>query len=226
MITIAIDGYSGSGKGTLADGLAEKFNLKHLDTGSILRGTGLYFFELGITNPTTEDIDSHINNFEIKIEFDGKVQKTFLNGKDVSKEIRREEIGQMASRVAVFEKAMMKVFEVSRDFAKNYDCVVDGRNITSAVLPDADVKIFLDASVESRAERRYKEMLEKGIESNIEEILKSMKERDWRDTHRDFSPMIVTKDSVVLDNTNLTIQETIDTACKFTEEKLTALGKI
>lgn len=220
MIAVAIDGYSGSGKGTLADGLAERFNLKHLDTGSILRGVGLYFFQLGINSPTFEDIEKHIDGCEIKIEFDGKLQKTFLNSKDVSSEIRKEQIGQMASRVAIFEKAMQKVFDVTREFAKNYDCVVDGRNITSAVLPNADVKIFLDAEVECRAQRRFKELEERGQTCDYGEILASMKERDYRDTHREFSPMIVTDDSIVFDNTHISIEETINQICEIVSRKL------
>ncbi len=226
MFTIAIDGYSGSGKGTLADGLAEKFNLKHLDTGSILRSTGLYFFEQNIFNPTAEDINNHIKNIQIKIEFEENVQKTYLNGKDVSREIRKEEIGQMASKVAIYEKAMMKVFEVSRDFANNYNCVVDGRNITSAVLPDADVKIFLDASIDCRTNRRLKENQEKNLGGDYANIYSSMKERDYRDTHRDFAPMVITADTTIVDNTNLNAQETIDFVSKIVEKKLNNIKKI
>ncbi len=226
MINIAIDGYSGSGKGTLAEGLAKKFKLKHLDTGSILRGMGLYFYEQGILNPTEKDIEKHIDDFDIKIEFDGKIQKTLLNGKDVSKTIRMEQIGQMASRVAVHQLCMQKVIDVSREFASNYDCVVDGRNITSAVLPNADVKIFLDADLSCRAKRRHKENIEKGLESNLEQVSESLKERDYRDTHRDFSPMIVVYDALVIDNTKLNEQETIELVSEKVEQKLKELGKI
>lgn len=220
MINIAIDGYSGSGKSTLADGLAENFNLKHLNTGAILRAMGVYFTENGVTKIDEETVKEHINNFKISIEFEGNTQHTYLDGKDISKEIMAEKFGQMASKLAVIKVAMMKLIEISRDFAKKYDCVMDGRNITSEVLPNADVKFFLDADVLKRAERRHKEMIERHIDNSYEQVLESLKERDWRDTHRDFSPMIVVPDAVIIDNTNISLDETIKLASKIVAEKL------
>jgi len=226
MISIAIDGHSGSGKGELSKGLAKKFNLKHLDTGAILRAMGLYFYRLNITNPTTKDVTSHYENLNIKIEFNDDIQQTLLNSEDVSSEIRFEHIGQMASKVAAIEKAMRKLIDISQEFAKNYDCVMDGRNITSEVLPNADVKFFLDATPECRAKRRLSDELKKNQNATFEDVLKSLTERDYRDVHRAFSPMILTSDSILVDNTNMTIEETIEYCFDKAEKILKEKGKI
>ncbi len=226
MIQIAIDGYSGSGKGELSKGLAKTFNLKHLDTGAILRSMGLYFYNKGITQITNELVDEHYNNLNVKIEFEEDKQITFLNGEDVSTAIRQEAIGQMASRVAAIPKAMKKLIDISQSFAEKYDCVLDGRNITSEVLPNADVKIFLNASPECRATRRYKEDLAKGIESSYEKVLESLKERDYRDTHREFSAMYIVDDAFVVDNSEMSIEETINYCASHIEKVLKEKGKI
>lgn len=226
MINIAVDGYSGSGKGELCKGLSKKLNLKHLDTGAILRGMGLYFYNKGITEVTEDLVDEHFDNLNITVEFDGDVQHTYLNGEDVSTAIRMEAIGQMASKVAAIKRAMEKLIQISQDFASKYDCILDGRNITSEVLPNADVKFFLDASLECRANRRYAEDVKKNKASNFEEVKKSLAERDYRDTHRSFSPMILTPDSVKVDNTNMGIEETIEYCYSVAVEKLNKSRKI
>ena len=226
MIAIAIDGHSGSGKGELSKGLASKFNLKHLDTGAILRAMGLYFYRLDIKNPTNEDVEKHYDKLTITIEFEENIQHTYLGIEDVSSEIRVEHIGQMASKVAAIEKAMRKMIDISQEFATKYDCVMDGRNITSEVLPNADVKFFLDASPECRATRRLSDEKKKNPNAKFEDILASLIERDYRDVHRDFSPMILTPDSIVIDNTNMTIEETINYCFLKTEQILKEKGKI
>ena len=226
MISIAIDGYSGSGKGELCKGLSEKFGLKHLDTGAILRAIGLYFYKKGIEQITGDILKNNIDNIDINIEFEAGTQKTFLNNQDVSSEIRQEIIGQMASRVAPFVEAMQKMIDISQNFAKKYDCVLDGRNITSAVLPDADVKFFLTADVEIRAKRRFDESIKKGQNVSYNEILDSLKERDWRDTHRDFTPMIQTDDSIYVDNSDMSISETVMFCTQKASEILRQKGKI
>lgn len=226
MISIAIDGHSGSGKGELSRGLAKKFKLKHLDTGAILRAMGLYFYRLDIKNPTNKDVETHYNKLDIKIEFENNIQLTYLQNENVSSEIRYEHIGQMASKVAAIEKSMRKMIDIAQEFAKKYDCVMDGRNITSEVLPNADVKFFLDASPECRANRRLSDELKKNPNAKFEDVLASLIERDYRDVHRDFSPMIKTLDSIAIDNTNMTIEETIEYAFKLTEKILKEKGKI
>lgn len=222
MISIAIDGYSGSGKGTLADGLAQRFNLAHLDSGAALRAMGLYFLNQNITDPTEKDIAENLDKISIRFKFSGKTQFTYLNGKDVSSLIRQEEVGQMASKIAVNPTAMLKIMKICRNFAKKHDCVIDGRNITSALLPNADVKIFLDADPKCRAQRRYEEMLSRNLNPNLDEIAASLSKRDYRDAHRDFAPLVKTEDTILIDNTNLNIEETIEVVSKIVEEKIAA----
>ena len=226
MIQIAIDGHSGSGKGELSKGLAQKLNLKHLDTGAILRAIGLYFYDLEITSPSQEDILEHLENLNVKVQFEENIQKTYLNGTDVSTTIRTEQIGQMASRVAVFKETMQKLIDISQDFAEHYDCVLDGRNITSEVLPNADVKIFLDAKPEIRAKRRFVEMQKKNPNITFDEVMSSLVERDYRDTHREFSRMVIVPDAMVIDNSNMTIEETIEYCSENIKKILKNKGKI
>ena len=226
MINIAIDGYAGSGKGELSKGLAKKLNLKHLDTGAILRAMGLYFARLNIEDFTQSIIDKYIKTFEVKVQFEGDKQITLLNREDVSKEIKTEKMGSLASKLAIYPEAMEKMNNISREFAENFDCVIDGRNITSEVLPNADVKFFLDASVECRANRRLQEDFNRGVQTTFAEVLESLKKRDYRDTHREFSRMVVTHDSIVVDNTNMTIAQTIEHCYNIAVEKLKELGKI
>lgn len=226
MINIAIDGYAGSGKGELSRGLAKKLNLKHLDTGAILRAMGLYFARLNIENFTQDIIDKYIKTFEVKVTFDGDKQITLLNREDVSKEIRTEKIGGLASKIAIYPEAMTRMNNISREFASTFDCVIDGRNITSEVLPDADVKFFLDASIECRANRRLQDDYKRGVETTYDEVYASLQKRDYSDTHREFSKMVVTHDSIVVDNTNMTIQQTIDYCYNIAVEKLKELGKL
>ena len=226
MINIAIDGYAGSGKGELSKGLAKKLNLKHLDTGAILRAMGLYFARLNIEDFTQSIIDKYIKTFEVKVQFEGDKQITLLNREDVSKEIKTEKMGSLASKLAIYPEAMEKMNNISREFAENFDCVIDGRNITSEVLPNADVKFFLDASVECRANRRLQDDFNRGVQTTFAEVLESLKKRDYRDTHREFSRMVVTHDSIVVDNTNMTIAQTIEHCYNIAVEKLKELGKL
>ena len=220
MIKIAIDGLSGSGKGALAEGLVKNFNLKHLDTGAIFRTIGIASWKQNIIHPNEDDIKNIIENIKVEIVFEGNKQKMFLNGEDVTGLLREEIISQMASRVSAFALAREKYLEIVGNFAEKNDCVIDGRDITSIVLPNADVKFYLTASEETRAKRRHKENQEKGIDSSFEEVLANLQERDYRDTHRDVAPLIIVDDAIVVDNTNLTIDETIDYCSKIVREKL------
>lgn len=220
MIKIAIDGLSGSGKGELAEGLAKKFNLKHLDTGAIFRTMGIAFWQKNMLEPTAETVEELLKNAQIEIKFNKNKQQMFLNGTDVTAHLREEEVSKLASKVSAFPYAREKYLKVVGDFSKTYDCVIDGRDITSIVLPDADVKIYLTADEKTRAMRRYTENQSKHIESTFEEVLKNLQERDYRDTHRDVAPLIIVEDAVVVDNTNLSISETIDKCAKLITEKL------
>lgn len=220
MIKIAIDGLSGSGKGALAEGLAKIFNLKHLDTGAIFRTMGIVFWQKNILDPTADDIEKNLKDAKIKIVFDGDKQKMILNDKDVTSNLREEEVSKLASKTSAYPYAREKYLEIVSNFSDNYNCVIDGRDITSIVLPDADVKFYLTADEKVRAERRFKENQEKHIETTFEEVLANLQERDYRDTHRDVAPLIIVDDAVVIDNTNLNIEQTIKKCENIINEKL------
>ena len=220
MIKIAIDGLSGSGKGALAEGLVKNFNLKHLDTGAIFRTMGIACWKQNILNPNENDIKQVINNIKVEIKFDNNKQLMFLNGENVTNFLREEVVSQLASKVSAFALAREKYLEIVGDFANTHDCVIDGRDITSIVLPNADVKFYLTADEITRAKRRHLENQEKGIIATFEEVLANLQERDYRDTHRDVAPLIIVDDAIVVDNTNLTIDETIDYCSNIVREKL------
>lgn len=225
MINIAIDGLSGSGKGELAKGLSKNFNLKHLDTGAIFRTMGIIFWKKKISDPTAGEVETILSDAKIEINFDTNSQRMFLNGEDVTPFLREEEVSKLASKVSAFSYAREKYLSVVGEFSNNYDCVIDGRDITSIVLPNADVKFYLTADEVTRAERRYKENVEKNISCTFEEVLSNLQERDYRDTHRDVAPLIIVDDAVVIDNTNLSIEETIETCSKIIREKLEIQNK-
>ncbi|MBR2391911.1 MAG: (d)CMP kinase [Clostridia bacterium] len=226
MIKIAIDGFTGSGKGTLAAGIAKIFGLKHLDTGAIFRGIGCGFIDMGFTDLSNEIVNENINKISIAVEFDGDKQKIILNGNDITHLLRTEQSSQMASKVSVYAPIREKYLEIVREFANNYDCIIDGRDITSVVLPNADVKIFLDADEKIRAQRRYQENVEKNIPCTYEEVLKNLQERDYRDSHRDIAPLKKVDDAILLDNSNLNQDETIALCEKIIRENLAKKGKI
>lgn len=220
MIKIAIDGLSGSGKGALAEGLSKNFNLKHLDTGAIFRTMGIALWKQNILNPTEDDVKRTLDAIKVEINFNGNLQQMILNGNDVTHLLREEVVSQMASKVSAFGLAREKYLEIVSEFSKIYDCVIDGRDITSIVLPDADVKIYLTADEKTRAMRRFKENQVKGITSTFEEVLQNLQERDYRDTHRDVAPLIIVDDAVIVDNTNMDIDETVEYCTKIIRDKL------
>ena len=226
MINIAIDGFTGSGKGTLANGIAKQFNLKHLDTGAIFRGIGCAYTEMGYNDLSEEIVNKHIKDISISVIFKDGTQRILLDGKDITGNLRTETASQMSSKVSVYGSVREKYLEIVQEFAKNYDCIIDGRDITSVVLPNADVKIFLDAAEEIRAKRRYEENVTKNIPCTYEEVLKNLHERDYRDSHREIAPLKIVPDAIVVDNSNLSIEETIETCTKIIQEKLEELGKI
>lgn len=215
MINIALDGLSGSGKGALADGLAKKLNLIHLDTGAIFRAIALFFVEQNINEPTESDFENNLSHIEIKVIADENQQQVFLNGENVTSALRQEEVSKMSSKVSVNPNVRAKYLQIVENFANNHNCIIDGRDITSVVLPNADFKIYLTADESVRAKRRYEENLSKNIKCSYEEVLNNLRERDYRDTHRDIAPLIIVPDAIIVDNTNLSIQETIDLCYNF-----------
>ena len=206
-IRIAIDGPAGSGKGTVAGILAEKLDLINIDTGATYRCVALLALR---NNIDIKDEEKLINISEnIKIE-ETKDKKVYLNGEDVTEEIRSNEVTAVVSQISSIVKLRENMVNIQRELASNSNCVMEGRDITTVVLPDAEYKIYLDATIEERAKRRFKENQEKGIESTYEEIYENIKMRDENDMNKPVGALKRTKDQFYVDTTNKTIDEVVD----------------
>lgn len=209
-ISIAIDGPAGAGKSTLARQLAKDLGYQYVDTGAIYR-TVAYFFDLwGVAPKDIDGITRYIDELNIGIEYDEEgVQHMMMNGMDVTDDIRSQEISQKASIISAHAIVRDMLLDMQRDVAKTHNVVMDGRDIGTVVLPKATVKIFLTASPEVRAQRRTKELLEKGKKANYDQILKEIQQRDYQDTHREVAPLKMSRDSVKLDTSDLDIPGTL-----------------
>ncbi|ABR31466.1 cytidylate kinase [Thermosipho melanesiensis] len=210
---IAIDGPAGSGKTTVAKLLADALGIFYLDTGAMYRIVGLYLSENNVESD--EEIERKLK--ELKITFSNG--NFFLNGRKIGNEIRTPEIGIYASKYAKRLPVRNYLTKIQREIAKNQSIVVEGRDIGTVVLPDAEVKIFLVASQEARAKRRYKELMEKGVEVTFEEVLSEIVLRDKQDSERDVAPLKKAKDAILIDTTNLSIEEVIERILKVVKEK-------
>lgn len=220
MIKIAIDGPSGAGKSTLAKTIAKKLGIIYIDTGALYRTVGLWVCRKGISSDDKEGIIASLEGIKVELGFDSEgAQRVFLCGEDVSSLIRTPEIAKYASSVSAIPEVRALLFGMQRDIAEKNSVVMDGRDIGTVILPDADVKIFLSASDRARAERRCKELLEKGEVCSVEEILAAMKERDTRDSTREIAPAIAAEDAIPLDNSTLTFDETVEEALRIIKSK-------
>ena len=215
---IAIDGPSGAGKSTIAKLVAEKLGFVYIDTGAMYRTIGLYCVDNNIALDDEEAVTAVLKNIFIDIKYISGEQNMFLNGVNVSDKIRTPEISAAASAVAKIKAVRDFLVEIQRNMAKMNDVIMDGRDIGTNVLPDADVKIFLTASPESRANRRYKELVEKGIETDYETILSDMIKRDKNDTERACSPLTMAEDAILTDTTNYTLEESLEFVLKIIKE--------
>ena len=209
-ISIAIDGPAGAGKSTIARRLAEELNFRYVDTGAIYR-TVAYFLDLwGISPKDTDVITRYLDELTIGITYDDNgLQHMIMNGMDVTDDIRTQEIGQKASLASAQPLVREMLLDMQRDTAKQYNVVMDGRDIGTVVLPRADVKIFLTASAEVRAERRFRELTAKGEKASYDKVLAEIKQRDYQDTHRQIAPLKMARDSVKLDSSNMTVDEVL-----------------
>lgn len=209
-ISIAIDGPAGAGKSTIARRLAEELNFRYVDTGAIYR-TVAYFLDLwGISPKDTDGITRYLDELTIGITYDENgLQHMIMNGMDVTDDIRTQEIGQKASLASAQPLVREMLLDMQRDTAKQYNVVMDGRDIGTVVLPRADVKIFLTASAEVRAERRFRELTAKGEKASYDKVLADIKQRDYQDTHRQIAPLKMARDSVKLDSSNMTVDEVL-----------------
>ena len=207
---IAIDGPAGAGKSTIAKRLAKELGYHYVDTGAIYR-TVAYFLDLwGISPKDIDGVSRYIDELTIQIKYDEEgVQHMIMNGMDVTGEIRTQDISQKASLVSAHAIVRDVLLDMQRDVAKQYNVIMDGRDIGSVVLPRADVKIFLTASAEVRAQRRTDELIAKGQKANFQQILKEIQQRDYQDTHREVAPLKMCRDSVKLDTSDLDIEQVL-----------------
>ena len=217
---VAVDGTAGSGKGSITKIVAEKLNLEEIDTGAMYRCVALAMLEKNIKIEEIEKIEELLQN--IKIEFfdkDGE-KKVFLNGEDVTKKIRTVEVTEYASPVATVKIVREHLVKLQREMAKSIDVIMEGRDIGTNVFPNADVKIYLDATPEERAQRRFKQNKENGIDTPYEEILKNVIDRDYRDSHRELSPLIKAPDAIYIDSTGMTVEEEANEVIKIIKDKI------
>ena len=219
MFSIAIDGPAGAGKSFLADKLAEHYHLIHVDTGALYRTVGLFVWRLGIAKEDTSAIIECLPKIDIKLSFDENGQQVILNNEPLGDKIRTPEIAAYASAVSAIPEVRTFLLETQRQLAREQGVIMDGRDIGTVILPDADVKIFLVADNRARAKRRLAEFLAKGIETTLEEVLADMESRDRNDSTRKTAPLKPAEDAVHLDNSEMTPEETLAAAIAIIEEK-------
>lgn len=220
MINVAIDGPAGAGKSTVARAAAAKLGYIYVDTGALYRAVGVYCLRNGITTNDAEGVGAILGKITVELKFIDGVQHVFLNGDDVSTEIRLPEASMAASNVSAIPAVRAFLFDLQRDIAANNNCIMDGRDIGTVVLPDAEVKIFLTADDEERAMRRYKELKEKGSEVTFQEVLDDLRVRDYNDSHREIAPLKPAEDSVIVNTTGYTLEESIEKIVNTVKEKL------
>ncbi len=220
--SIAIDGPAGAGKSTIAKRLAGELGFQYVDTGAIYRTVGYFYDLVGIGPKDADGIHRLINEFVIEVVYDQAdgSQHMLLNELDVTEDIRTPEISQIASQIAANPEVRELLLDMQRDVAKKYNVVMDGRDIGTVVLPKADVKIFLTASAEVRARRRYEELQRKGAKDSYEKVLKDLEQRDYQDSHRAVAPLKRAKDAVLVDSSQLDIDGVVAAIRRIAAEKL------
>ena len=211
---VAIDGPAGAGKSTIAKQVAKEKGYVYVDTGAMYRGLAIHFLDQGIESGETEKIIEACKNANVTIQYENGIQQVYLNGDNITGRLREEEVGNMASATSAIPQVREKLLELQKNLARTQDVIMDGRDIGTCVLPNADVKVFLTASVETRARRRYDELKEKGINCNLEEISRDIKERDERDSTRKIAPLKQAEDAVLIDSSNMTIEEVVSAIMK------------
>ena len=218
--SIAIDGPSGAGKSTVAKAAAKALGFVYLDTGAIYRTVAWHITMMGIGPKDTDHVPMLLNDANIQIDFQPDGQHMILNGRDISGEIRTPEIASVASQVSAQPAVREFLLDMQRDLAKIHNIIMDGRDIGTVVLPNASLKIFLTASPEARAMRRYQEYLDKGQQATYEEVLADQKKRDYDDSHRKIAPLKQARDAILVDTTEMGLQESIDYCVSLIREKL------
>ncbi len=217
---IAIDGPAGAGKSTLARKLAQRLGFIYVDTGALYRTVGLKFLRDGFNTELNCDIDAVLKTIEVDIKFIDGTQHVFLNGEDVSDKIRTPEASMMASAVSAKPPVRAFLLEMQRKLARDNNVLMDGRDIATVVLPNATLKFFVTASVSERADRRYKELIVKGMDVNYDDIYKDIETRDYNDSHREIAPLKPADDSIIFDTTGNTLEESISKIMAIINERL------
>lgn len=210
-IAIALDGPAGAGKSSIAKRAAKALGYIYVDTGALYRTIGLAAMRAGVEPQPSDEVDSLLSRITVSLEFNEQgEQVVLLDGEDVSSLIRTPEASMMASQISAVPSVRAYLLDLQRDMAKTHNVIMDGRDIGTVVLPDAKVKIFLTASPEARAERRYKELVEKGTDTTYEEVLRDVKERDYNDSHRAIAPLKPAEDSILVDTTELDFEQSVE----------------
>jgi len=218
-LNIAIDGPAGAGKSTIAKALAKKLNMIYVDTGAMYRAIGLHCSRKQIAGDDAQAEEAECDNIHVSIVYENGEQVVCLNGENVNEQIRTAQAGSMASAVSVHKKVRAKMVELQKKLAADTSVVMDGRDIGTVVLPNAEVKIYLTASSAVRAKRRYDELTAKGQDCDLETLKKEIEERDYRDMNREISPLKKAEDAIELDTSELSIEEVVETMMKIVAEK-------
>lgn len=217
-MNIAIDGPAGAGKSTIAKLAAEKLGYIYVDTGAMYRAIALFLIKGGISADNENEVASACQNIEVEIRYEDNVQQVYLNGENVSVEIRQEKVGNMASKAAAIKAVRSKLLQLQRDIAASNNVIMDGRDIGTFVLPDAELKIYLTASVGTRAKRRYDQLIFKGESPDIKKIENDIEQRDYQDMNRDIAPLKQADDALYLDTSDMSIDEVVEFICKRADE--------
>ena len=208
---VAIDGPAGAGKSTVAKRVAKELDFIYVDTGAMYRALAVFFLKQGLRPEDTEKIAKSCKDAKVSIGYEDGVQQVYLNGENVTSLLRTEEVGNMASVSSAVREVRAQLLELQRELARTKDVVMDGRDIGTNILPNANVKVYLTASVAERAKRRYLELKEKGVDCNLDEIASDIEERDYRDMNREISPLKQAEDAVLVDTSYMNIEEVVDT---------------
>ena len=219
IIRIALDGPSGSGKSTIAKKLSQKLNILYLDTGAMYRATALKAISLNIDTLDEKGVKTFIDDIDLQIKYIKGTQYTYLDGQDVSEKIREPHVSMAASNISSLKCVRLKMVEMQRKIAQEMSCVLDGRDIGSYVLPNADFKFYITASVDVRADRRFKELTLKGHAVDFYELRKEIEQRDYNDKTRDFAPLKKAEDAVEIDTSYMTIEQVITKVLNYIEGK-------
>lgn len=220
MIAVAVDGPAGAGKSSIARRVAASLGYIYVDTGALYRAVGLYMLKNGIDPADAGAVCPALERVRVSLSFAGGEQRVILCGEDVTGELRSEQVSMAASRVSAMPPVRRFLFSLQQSIAEEQNVVMDGRDIGTVVLPNAQVKIFLTAAPEERARRRYEELLKKGQQADYDEVLRDLRERDYSDTHREVAPLVPAPDAVVVDTTGNTLEQSVRQLTKVILERL------